>query len=147
MAGHQDDIRALVYAYAERLDAGDLEGVARLFADATYGVAGGPICRGAAGVLAALGVVRLHGGLPRTKHVISNLVVEVDDSGTGAAARSYFTVLQATAALPLQPVVAGRYQDRFERADAWRFAERIIHIDLVGNTGEHLDIPLRPSPG
>ena len=135
----RDAIADLVHAYAERLDAGNLDGVAALFADAAYGRAGGPVRRGAAEVRAALGVVKLHEGIPRTKHVLTNLVVDVDEATGRATARSYFTVLQATPALPLQPILAGRYHDRFARAgSAWRFGERVIHLDLVGELGQHL---------
>jgi len=140
----RDAIAGLVHTYAERLDAGDLEGVAGLFAHATYGRAGGALRRGAAEVLAALQVVKLHDGSPRTKHVVTNLVVEVDEAAGTGAARSYFTVFQATPALPLQPIIAGRYHDRFERvAGAWRFSERVVHLDLVGNLTEHLCNPRR----
>ena len=53
--------------------------------------------------------------------------------------RSYFTVFQATPALPLQPIIAGRYHDRFARADGtWHFADRRIFMDLVGDLREHL---------
>jgi len=132
-------IADLVHTYAERLDAGDLDGVAALFADATYGRAGGPQRRGTAAVRAALNVVRLHEGTPRTKHVTTNLVIEVDEAGGTATARSYFTVLQATPRLPLQPILAGRYHDRFTHAHgAWCFTERVIHLDLTGELGEHL---------
>ena len=138
----RDAIADLVHAYAERLDAGDLDGVAALFADAAYGRAGGPVRRGAAEVRAALGVVKLHEGSPRTKHVITNLVVEVDEAPGTSVARSYFTVLQATAGLALQAILAGRYHDRFERVGgAWRFSERVIHIDLAGELREHLNDP------
>jgi len=134
-----DAITALVHAYAERLDGGDLDGVAALFADATYGRAGGPLRRGSAEVRAALAVVKLHGDIPRTKHMITNLVVEVDEASGAASARSYFTVFQATEALPLQAVIAGRYEDRFDQtANGWRFAARVIHVDLVGDLREHL---------
>jgi 3-phenylpropionate/cinnamic acid dioxygenase small subunit len=136
----RDAISDLVHLYAERLDLGDLEGVAALFADATYGTPGGPVRRGAAEVLAALrAAVRLHDGVPRTKHVTTNLIVEVDDAAGTASARSYFTVLQAADGLPLQPVIAGRYHDRFARGGgAWRFAERRILLDLVGDLRAHL---------
>jgi 3-phenylpropionate/cinnamic acid dioxygenase small subunit len=135
----RDAIAALVYAYAEHLDAGDLDAVADLFARGSYGLAGAPLSRGTAAVRAALGAVKLHGGSPRTKHVTTNLVVDVDDGAGMARARSYFTVLQATDALPLQAIVAGRYHDRFERADGlWRFTERLIHLDLVGDVRDHL---------
>jgi 3-phenylpropionate/cinnamic acid dioxygenase small subunit len=136
----RDEIAALVYGYAERIDAGDLEGVAALFADATYGAAGGPERQGAAAVLDAIRrVVILHDGVPRTRHVVTNLVVEVDEGAGTAAARSYFTVLQATRTLPLQPILAGRYHDRFRYAGGiWRFAERRIHVDLVGDVSQHM---------
>jgi len=138
----REAIAALVHAYAERLDAGDLDGVAALFADATYGRAGGPVRRGSAEVRSALGVVKLHDGIPCTKHVITNLIVEVDEAAGAATARSYFTVLQAAPSLPLQPILAGRYHDRFARvADGWRFRERLIHVDLVGDLREHLRRP------
>jgi hypothetical protein len=143
MADSRAAITALVHLYAERLDGGDLEGVAALFADATYGAAGGPVRRGSAEVLAAIhAVLVLHDGVPRTKHVITNLTIDVDDGAGTAAARSYFTVLQATAALPLQPILAGRYHDRFRRAGGeWRFAERLIHMDLVGDLSRHVRRP------
>jgi len=135
-------VAALIHAYAARLDGGDLDGVAALFADATYGRAGGPLRRGSAEVRAALAVVKLHDGIPRTKHVITNLVVDVDEAAGTASARSYFTVLQATPSLPLQPVIAGRYEDRFDRAGTgWRFRARVIHVDLVGDLREHLHRP------
>jgi 3-phenylpropionate/cinnamic acid dioxygenase small subunit len=136
----REAITALVHGYAEKLDDGDLEAVARLFRGATYKAAGAEARRGEAEVLAVLRRrVRLHDGLPRTKHVISNLVIEVDEGGGTAAARSYFTVLQATARLPLQPILAGRYHDRFVCEDgAWRFAARTVHIDLTGDLSEHL---------
>lgn len=142
-----DEIAALVYAYAERLDAGDLDGVADLLAHAGYGPAGGPMLRGATAVRQALQVIKLHEGSPRTKHVTTNVTVEADERAGTATARSYFTVLQSTPKLPLQPIVAGRYHDRFERANGrWRFAERAIHIDLVGDISEHLHAPLPVTP-
>ena len=134
-----DAIAALVYMYADRIDAGDLDGVARLFTHGAYGMAGGPPLRGAAAVRTALDIIKLHGGSPRTKHVTTNLVIESDASSGTATARSYFTVLQATDALPLQVILAGRYHDRFAHmTGAWHFTERLIHIDLAGELREHL---------
>jgi hypothetical protein len=144
----RDAIAGLVYTYAERIDAGDFEGVARLFARGSYGMAGGPAARGAAAVGAALGVVKLYDGSPRTKHLTTNLAVEIDDASATATARSYFTVLQATDTLPLQIILAGRYHDRFARVDgAWHFTERLIHVDLAGELREHLSGGSLPRPG
>jgi hypothetical protein len=56
-----------------------------------------------------------------------------------AVSRSYFTALQALPDLALQPIVSGRYQDRFERRDGqWRFVERRVRTDLVGDVSFHL---------
>jgi len=132
-------ITALVMAYAERLDTGDLDGVAALFAHATWRSPARPEpLRGAAAVRRAYDVVLLYDGVPSTRHVLTNLVVEVE-SPDRARARSYFTVFQARPDFPLQAIICGRYHDAFERADgAWRFADRLILPDLIGDLRHHL---------
>jgi 3-phenylpropionate/cinnamic acid dioxygenase small subunit len=137
----RDAIAALIFTYAERIDAGDLDGVAALFRDATYRSRQGGSYDGCDAVRAVLSqkVILYSDGTPRTKHVTSNLIIEVEASVTSATARSYFTVLQATDTLPLQPIVAGRYHDRFVReSDVWRFADRLIFVDLIGDLSQHL---------
>jgi ketosteroid isomerase-like protein len=131
-------IRALIHEYAARIDLGDLDGLAALFTDATWSSPGrGTPLRGAAQVRHAYDGVILYDGIPCTKHVISNVTIEV--AGDAATARSYFTVLQAHPDLPLQPIIVGRYHDRFERVDGrWRFADRQIIPDLIGDLSRHL---------
>jgi 3-phenylpropionate/cinnamic acid dioxygenase small subunit len=139
----RDAIAALVYAYAERIDGGDFEGVAELLADAEVTADGTDRrWRGRDEVLRLYesGTRRHADGTPRTKHVTTNLVVDVDEISGTATARSYYTVLQAVPGeLALQPIVAGRYRDRFERVrGSWRFAGRHLVVDLVGDLGHHL---------
>jgi len=87
--------------------------------------------------------VTLYDGSPCTKHVTTNLIVEVDADRATASARSYFTVHQARPELPLQPIIAGRYHDCFARADgSWHFTDRLIFVDLVGDLRFHLKMPL-----
>ncbi len=141
MPSDTEEISRLMYTYAERLDEGDFEGVAELFAEATFRSAGqDAVLRGRDQVLAVYRMtVATYDGKPATKHVTTNLIVELDGSGDSASARSYFTVLQACSGLPLQPIVAGRYHDRFVRRDGrWRFADRLIFVDLVGDVSRHL---------
>ena len=142
------EIAELVYTYAERIDGGDFAGVADLLADAEVTAEGTDRrWRGRDEVLRLYesGTRRHDDGTPRTKHVTTNLVVDVDEAAGRATARSYYTVLQAVpGALALQPVVAGRYRDRFEHAGGrWRFAGRHLVVDLVGDLGHHLlfDLP------
>jgi ketosteroid isomerase-like protein len=136
-------ITNLVFAYAERIDAGDFDGVAELLADADVSGEGGTPVRGADAVRAMYErTTRRYDddGTPKTKHVTTNLVVEVDSVAGRATCRSYFTVLQSVPGeLTLQPIVAGRYHDEFERhADAWRFSKRHMIPDLIGDLGHHL---------
>jgi len=140
MPTDRDAIAALIYAYAERLDAGDFEGVAALFAHGGLHSNKNPaIRRGSAQVIEVYrSTVALYDGSPSTKHVITNVVIESGADGS-AAARSYFTVLQARPELPLQVISVGRYHDRFARVDGfWGFADRLILVDLIGDLRFHL---------
>jgi hypothetical protein len=123
--------------------------VGALFADgAIAGPDGAVLARGQADVqqLYERTTRRYEDGTPRTKHVTTNLQIELDEERGEAAARSYFTVLQGLPGFPLQPIVAGRYEDRFgRRADRWSFRERRMLVDLVGDVSRHLLISL-PKP-
>jgi hypothetical protein len=135
-------IETLIMTYAERVDLGDYAGVAELFAHGTYRAEHGGAVTSQEGSDAVRGtfeqmVRRYDDGTPRTKHVTTNVMVDLD--GDTATARSYYTVFQQTDVLPLQPIIAGRYHDRFERVDgAWRFADRLIYSDLIGDLSQHL---------
>jgi len=135
-------IQNLVYRYAELIDLGDFDGLGNLLGDAEVGSADSP--ESLTGIDAVVAMFtsstrRYPDGTPRTKHVTTNLILEIDDAAGTATCRSYFTVLQQVPDLPLQPIIAGRYHDRFVRdGDTWRFAERRFHIDLVGDLSQHL---------
>ena len=132
-------VAGLVHAYAERLDGGDLDGVADLFARATWRSAGGTRLEGSAQVRRAYDPVVLYDGSPRTKHVITNLVIEVDDEGRSASSACVFTVLQAVSPGALRVILAGRYHDRFAVDEqGWYFTDRLIHADLVGDLRRHM---------
>ena len=91
------------------------------------------------------GTRRYEDGTPRSKHVTTNLIIEVDDERAHATCRSYYTVLQQTDEVPLQPIVAGRYHDEFARVDdQWHFARRTMFVDLVGDLSKHLLFELPP---
>lgn len=80
---------------------------------------------------------------PRTLHLMTNVIVEVEEGASTAAARSYYTVLQQTDAIDLQPIIAGRYRDEFTMIDGtWWFGHREILIDLVGDLSHHLHVDL-----
>jgi 3-phenylpropionate/cinnamic acid dioxygenase small subunit len=133
-------IENLIATYAELVDDGDFAGVGALLADATFtGGAGSVSGRDAIEKMLRDGLIVYDDGTPRTKHVTTNVAIEVDEEAGTAVSRSYFTALQALPDLALQPIVSGRYHDRFERRDRqWRFAERRVQTDLVGDVSRHL---------
>lgn len=135
-------IRNLLGRYCELIDGGDFEGLGELFADAVLRDDDGrEVARGRDGIVRLYSAgTRLHGDSPRTRHITTNSIIEVEEGSTTATARSAYVVLQATDALALQPIIAGRYRDRFERDDdgTWRFVERSFAIDLVGDLSHHL---------
>jgi ketosteroid isomerase-like protein len=139
-----DDVQAIknvVLSYVELLDLGDLDGLANVFARAAVRIHGSANeLRGAAAYKQFIEQgVQLYDGVPSTKHVVSNLIVEIDDDRRTATARSYYTAFQARPELPLQPILAGRFHDRLERdGDRWHIVERIIYADLVGDLRFHV---------
>ncbi|MFD1814705.1 nuclear transport factor 2 family protein [Rhodococcus gannanensis] len=141
-------VRDLVVSYSHLIDRGELGAVAALFADAVYGLCdgdgvpvGGVVDRDAAAVRQANeSFIAMYGDppSPRTKHVTTNILVTVADDNASASAVSYVTVLQGTDDLPLQPILTGRYFDRFERMDGrWRFAQRLFCMDHTGDMSAH----------
>jgi 3-phenylpropionate/cinnamic acid dioxygenase small subunit len=140
------EIQNLVHRYAELIDLGDFTTLGQLLGRADVGSGDHPgSLTGSEAVTAMFTSTtrRYEDGTPRTKHVTTNCIVDVDEAAGTGTCRSYFTVFQAVPALPLQPIVAGRYHDRFVRDDGtWRFAERRFFIDLVGDVGQHQLIPL-----
>jgi len=143
-------IENLLYLYAERIDAGDLEGVADLFTHGRiHASPGASPVRTFEGRDAVLTLYRAstrlyEDGTPRTKHVTTNAFIEIEPSGTRASARSGFTVFQQVGDTPLQPILCGRYADTFHSIDGhWRFDTRLMQIDLVGDLSRHLLYALR----
>lgn len=139
-------ITNLLYTYAERMDGGDLAGAAALFEHATIKSGDGSLLKGSVPILALWQkFVRIYPcGTPRTKHVVTNPIVEIDEAAGTATCRSYYTVLQQTPDLPLQIICAGRYHDAFVCVDGvWRFSERdYALLDLTGDLSQHLLVPV-----
>jgi 3-phenylpropionate/cinnamic acid dioxygenase small subunit len=137
-------ISTLLMTYAEHVDAGRFEDVAAMFEHSTYRIEHGDGAHvssyeGSAPVQAFCEQTRLYpDGTPRTKHVITNVVIDVD--GDRARSRCSATVFQQTDVLPLQPIASGRYVDQFERVGGtWRFADRLVTGFLLGDRSQHVE--------
>jgi hypothetical protein len=134
-------IERLMNDYCYLIDSGDIDAFSALFAGGHWGVIGEPggPAVGAAAVAERLQAVILYeDGTPRTKHLMSNVDIEVE-SETRATARCCIMVMQAVVPeLPLQAIFIGRYDDVFECVDGeWRFLSRDIHPDLIGRMDFH----------
>jgi 3-phenylpropionate/cinnamic acid dioxygenase small subunit len=135
-------VRNLLYRYAECLDDGDVDAFAALFAGARYRTDRNPEGYSGSAEVAAMirRFVLFYDGRPRTKHIVTDVVVRFDDP-VNARVRSAFTVLQSHPELGLAPIITGRYADHCRRTDeasGWRFVERRIHADLVGTLRFHV---------
>jgi hypothetical protein len=141
-----DLVRNLLGRYTERIDAGDFEGVGALFASGRLATDDGTVLAAGAAEGAAYYAkgTRLHGATPRTKHLVIDTVLEPGADGASMVARSSYLVLQAVdGAVALQPIIAGRYVDSFERAgDDWTWVERRFTVDLLGDLSHHLTFEL-----
>jgi 3-phenylpropionate/cinnamic acid dioxygenase small subunit len=137
-------ITELLYRYAELIDAGDFDGVGQLLARATFGGTGPQGVSGAAAIAKLFAATTRrypdHGNTPRTRHLVLNPIVELS-SGRTATSRSTFCVVQNTEAVPLQPIVVGRYFDTFTcDDDGWHFTERKVEVQMVGDVSDHLTV-------
>lgn len=142
-SGAERSILNLLFTYAERVDAGDFDGVSRLFDGAQVFMAGPdqPAVPGSMVGAVMARFVKVYDGIPRTKHLVTNSIIEADGPSS-VVARSQFTVLQdVPGVLPLQVVASGRYHDRFATDDGttWRFVERVMLVDAHGNVSAHLN--------
>jgi hypothetical protein len=129
-------ITAIINHYCELFDTGQLDAFAGQFEHGQWHRAG----PGAEATRQWIDEhVLLYDGSPATKHLTTNLVVEVSEEAGTATARSYITVLQALPGFPLQPIFAGRYRDSFTRVgDEWRWIRREVIGDLYGDVSHHV---------
>lgn len=134
----EQSILALMGEYCDSIDRGDLDGCAALFRGGRWGIAG-DLAEGEAAVRALLANVTLYKGVPLTRHLMSNVLIEVAADGNHASARSCLMVMQGVPPdFPLQAIFIGTYHDVFVREkEQWSFRERVIYPNLVGDLSRH----------
>lgn len=134
------EITRLIATYCHLLDSGKFDAVARLLQHATFDVSGSTV-EGQAAIAQYLdaGIQRHDDGTPRTWHVVSNILIDVDLEQDSATSTSYFTVHQELSGLPLQAICTGHYRDSFARHEGgWRFVRRAVSAHLIGNLAFHV---------
>lgn len=139
-------ITTLMFRYAECVDAADFDGIGELFAH------GEMTTRGMDGAIVGADAVadlyrhtnKVHpSGTLMTRHLTTNVIVDIDEAADRATSRSSFVVFQATPTVSLQPIVTGRYHDSFRRVGGeWQFAQREMGVEHIGDVSDHLLIDL-----
>jgi ketosteroid isomerase-like protein len=119
-------IENLISSYAFLNDDADIAGLGELFADAVCTI-DETTARGREEIEhLAGGIIEVQeNGRSTTTHEVTNIMIEIDEEAGTAVGHAYWTLYQTVSGTPRQPVLSGRYLDRFERRDGrWRFAER-----------------------
>lgn len=137
----------LIHRYPILMDSGNFDGIGELFARARLYLPGSEEPAASNGEeFAALwrrwNRIYPDTGTPRTRHIVSNVLIE-DDGPDRARSHSYFTVVQTTPDFPMQTICGGAYLDRFARDEAgiWHFVERREVVDQFGDLSNHLTQP------
>ena len=137
----REEVYRLLTSYCAGIDEGRLDDVADLFgADGAYGPYKGPGVVGSAAVRELLyKTVILYEGVPRTRHMITNVQIDIKADGVSGTCKSYVQVLHQAPGGPLHPVVAGTYHDKVHIVDGrWLFAERLMEMQLIGDLSTHV---------
>lgn len=138
------DILNTLHRYALLVDDGEFEAVADLLSDAVLTAEGSTMAiSGRDAILSFyLNSTKKYApsATPRTQHVITNPIVDVDERAGTATCHAYLTVLQAVdGAIGLQPILTARYNDTFAMIDGtWRFVRRHGEMGLAGDLRHHL---------
>lgn len=131
----RDEILKLLNRYSFTLDSGDLDGFAELFAHGEWGMEGS-MHQGKEALLAGvLSTVLLQpDGTPMTRHMSTNIQLEIDKEAGIATCKRYGLVIQQTADLPLKPIFSADYFDTFSKVDdVWRFTKCELRHAFVGD--------------
>ena len=142
MTNHETSIANLVQRYAAYVDMGRLELAAELLGRAQIKMRA-PASQKLTNSTELLAwwrrvVILYDEGTPRTRHLMTNLDITVDELGDQASCSSYYSVFQEVRTGEMKLILAGRYLDEFAREDdGWYFTLREYCSDFVGDVSAH----------
>jgi SnoaL-like domain len=145
----QREIEQLIYRMGYHLEAGDFDAVGELLAHATFGAdkIGRKMFTGKDEIsaqYARTNIVYPEGGR-RTKEVYTNIVVDIDLDAQTAASVTSFTVAQQVPGEAFELLVAGRYEDEWERVDErWRWSDRYVVAQYHNDLNRHMRSGTQP---
>lgn len=136
----EDEITRLMFAYCSTIDTGNLDATAALFAKGTWYLNPESPLSGTDDVAAFLNdSVILYEGVPATRHVVSNIRIELAADRRSAHVDSYVIVFQCLPGSVPKIMFQGAFDDTFAHdGSAWHFDVRRIHTDGTGDMSGHL---------
>jgi hypothetical protein len=139
----QRQIERMIYEVGYAIEAGDFARVGELMGDATMGAdrIGRKAFRGAQEIrdqYTRTNIVYPDRGRA-TKEVYHNILVDIDlDAGRARSVTSYTVAHQAPGEV-FALIVAGKYEDEWERVDGtWRWQDRYIVVQYNNNLDRHM---------
>jgi hypothetical protein len=126
-------ITTLVHSYARLLDGGEVDAVVALFEHSTWrSEPGGSVRHGPAEIRPVYEQLLGQDRTSRSKHLLTNLSIEVGSGADTARSHCYWTVLHSGDGGRVEVSLSGQYADTFEKVDGgWRFTDRLITVDLT----------------
>lgn len=136
----EDEITRLLFAYCTGIDTGHLYDTAQLFEQGTWYLTPDTPLSGTEDVARFLhDNVILYDGVPGTRHVVTNIRIDLADDHSTARAQSYVIVFQAVPGSAPEIIFQGAYDDAFAHSgSSWHFTERRILTDGTGDMSRHL---------
>lgn len=137
-----EQIKNLLARYAELLNTGQFDEVGTLFPEGHIRIEGNPQTYSGSKEIAQMYRDTVQVPASGIDSLLFNTNLQLEIDGDTAVARSYFVALMQRPG-QVVPVVAGRYRDKLQRrTEGWRFSERVMNIDLVGDLDDHLLAPI-----
>jgi hypothetical protein len=148
----QHEIERQIYQMGYHLEDGDFDAVADLLANATFGadIIGRAAFRGREEIrrqYERTNVTYADRGRA-TKEIYSNILVDIDLEGGRARSVTSYTVAQQPPGDSFALLVAGRYEDEWQRVDTgWQWADRYIRVQYRNNLDRHMHADQHPWTG
>ena len=130
----KDEIRELMAAYCQALDACRFADVAALFAEDAVWTTDYGEAKGRKAIEEMFrSVVPVKGEGPQRKHYITNIIIKVD--GDTAKSVSDYLIIRESGK-DLIPVMGGTYKDKWVKRDGkWWFQRKELQHDIAGDMG------------
>lgn len=143
----ENEITRLLIEYCSAIDAGEFGRAGKLFEKGTWFYdPESPITGTEAATKFLEDLVILYDGVPKTRHTLSNVRVDVAENLKTAYAECNVVVFQAAPGSQPQIIFQGAYTDTFIRdEDGWRIDERRFSCDGIGDLSKHLKAIASPT--